>query len=726
MKITVHGIVQGVGFRPTVHRIATDMKLSGYVQNNGSNVIIVVDRDGDEFVRRLKAELPPLARLDAIEIAEGDAKEVGIGFRIIPSQKGQKGVGIPNDAAVCNDCLKDLSDPSNRRFLYPFTNCTNCGARFTVIDDLPYDREKTSMRDFPMCPQCRDEYENPGNRRFHHQTISCPQCGPEYYLLNKEGKFLDGDPVARFAEALESGSIGIAKSWGGMHICSTLDSLPHLRDWYRRKEKPFALMVRGLEAVRRLGTPTSFEEELLLSSHRPVVLIKKKENEYSELISPGLSNIGLFLPYSGMHHLLFHHLQKDVLVMTSANIPGEPMVLRDADALSLGADYYLLHNREIINRCDDSVLRTFEDKTLFIRKSRGHIPSSLKIPFRGNVVGLGAQENLCGAVTNNGQLFPTQYIGDGDSMGVIEFLNSAIEYQRKLLGVDKIQAVAIDLHPAYTNRKLGKKMAWNAGASLVEVQHHWAHAASLLVDAQLESIVALTLDGTGYGSDGKAWGGEVLRSDFSSFDRVAHLQEIPLLGGEMAVRDVRRLVFAISEMLGRSTNYFKDRDAQVLKKIMTSSPQTTSFGRILDALSCYLGICCYRSYDGEPAMKLEKWLERGKKTIDFEVRKEGSSIMTVPMFGQLFESSGKKEDLAFSFVHDLLSAMVESALEEAKRSGIDHIGLTGGVSYNHTITKMTKDLVEMRGMKFVCHDRVPNGDGGISTGQCAIALNELK
>ena len=726
MRIVVHGIVQGVGFRPTVHRIATEMELRGWVQNNGSNVMIVVDRDGEEFVRRLKDGLPPLARLDSVEIIESDDK-TGNGFSIVPSSSGQKGVGIPNDAAVCDDCRRDMFDPSNKRYLYPFTNCTNCGARFTVIADLPYDREKTSMRDFPMDPDCRNEYDEPSNRRFHHQTISCPQCGPSYYLLDAKGDHLDGlDPIAGFAGLLERGAIGVAKSWGGMHICSSLGTLPRLREWYHRREKPFAIMVRDMDAARKYGQPTALEEYLLRSSHRPVVLVHKTPLPVNELISPGLSTVGMFLPYTGMHHLLFHYLNDDALVMTSANVPGEPMVLRDSDALELKAEAYLMHDREIINRCDDSVLRTYRDHTYFIRRSRGHIPSSFDIPLKGQAIGLGAQENLCGAVAKDGRLFTTQYIGDGDSLRVIEFLEASIDHFRNLLGVEEVEAVGIDLHPGYTNRKLGKRMAIRSDAELVEVQHHWAHAAALMLEAGQDEMVVLTLDGTGYGTDGQAWGGEVLRADLGSFDRVAHLQGIPLLGGEMAVRDPRRLVFALDEMAGRPGPYFNDRDAAVLRKIMAESPTTTSFGRIMDALSCHFEICQKRTYDGEPAMKLEALLERGRPVDGLRAERRNGVVMTVPLFQRLRETGGRPEDLALSYVAALLDSMVEAAAEEAERNGLTSIGLTGGVSYNGVVSSLVQDMVEKRGLRFVCPDRLPNGDGGISSGQCAIALNKVQ
>lgn len=726
MKIVVRGIVQGVGFRPTVYRIATSMGLKGYVQNNGSNVVIVVDRQAEELVDRLKSELPPLARLDSVEMSPSD-DAYGPTFRIVASEAGQKGVGIPNDTAVCDDCLREMFDPSDRRYLYPFTNCTNCGARFTVITGLPYDREKTSMRDFPMDPDCRNEYDDPQARRFHHQTISCPHCGPSYYLLDSSGKVVEcEDPIKSFADMLHRGYIGVAKSWGGMHICTTLSTLPRLREWYHRREKPFAIMVRDMEAARRYGEPTGFEEKLMTSTHRPVVLVRKRPSPVTELISPGLSTIGLFLPYAGMHHLLFKHLSEDALVMTSANIPGEPMVLRDTDALELGAEVYLMHDREIINRCDDSVLRTYGEHTYFIRRSRGHIPSSLDIPLKGSAIGLGAQENLCGAVAKDGRLFTTQYIGDGDSMGVIDFLDASVQNFRDLLGVDHVQAVAVDLHPGYSNRKLGTSLAHRERVELVEVQHHWAHAAALMVDAGEDELVTLTLDGTGYGDDGQAWGGEVLRADLSSYDRVAHIQPVPLLGGEKAVRDPRRLVFAMDEMAGRPGEYFGDGEAAVLRKLMAGSKTTTGFGRLLDALSCYFGVCQTRTYDGEPAMKLEAVLERGKIIPGMRAERRNGTVMTVPLFQDLREMKGSREDLALTYVAAVLESLVEAAADEASKRGLDAIGLTGGVSYNGVISSLAERMVRSHGLRFVCPDRLPNGDGGISSGQCAIALKRVQ
>lgn len=721
MKLIVRGIVQGVGFRPAVYRTAVKLGLNGYVQNNGSNVVIAIDGDWKKFIDVLKSELPALAKIDSIELEEDSS--VYHGFRIIESSDGGRGASIPNDTALCEDCIAELFDTSCRRYLYPFTNCTNCGARFSIISDIPYDRISTSMCDYPACSACSNEYEDPFDRRFHHQTISCADCGPSYYLITSDGKRIYSDPIKKFARLIDNGAIGVAKSWGGMHICANLDVLPYLRSWYKRKEKPFAVMAKDLNHLKKYCEPTEYEIKELISPNRPIVLVKKIQNDITELISPGLDNIGMFLPYSAMQHILFHHLEHDAIVVTSANPPGEPMVLKDGDALELGADAYLLHNRNIINRCDDSVMRVFENHPQYIRKSRGHIPSYIECK-NGEALAVGGQENLCGAVSKNGRLYTTQYIGDGEKPGVIRFLDNSIKYLQKLLG-QAPQIVAMDPHPAYTNRSLAKEIAEEYDAELIEVQHHWAHAASLLADCNIEESMILAIDGTGYGLDGQAWGGEILRADFNSFDRIAHLEPIPLLGGEKAVYDPRRLVFALDMMIGRDSQYFQGSESEILKKIMISSPTSTGFGRVLDALACHFKVCEVRTYDGEPAMKLERLLNQGSNKFNFNVNMVNNSLKTSELYREMLDTPGNPADLTYSFIYSLLEKMVSVASDEGERLGIKTIGITGGVSYNAPISRIVKTLVEEKGFKFICHDRVPNGDGGISTGQCAIALQRL-
>ena len=601
MRIRIDGTVQGVGFRPAVYRAATRAGASGTVWNDGSSVVIDTDR-GDELLRELMSDLPPLADVRSVE-REDSEYTGGTGFSIVPSSGHGSGASIPADSAVCDRCVNEIFSPG-RRHLYPFTTCTDCGPRFTLLKGMPYDRPLTSMDAFPLCPECSKEFSDPSDRRFHHQTVCCPVCGPRYRLERQDGTLVDGDPIETLAGMLDDGCRAVVKGWGGMHICCNLDVVSVMRDWYGRRNKPFAVMARDMDAVRRYADPTPAEEAQLLSPNRPIVLVSKKESEVTELASPGLDNIGMFLPYTGMHHILFSHLKHDALVMTSANIPGEPMVTDDERAKELNADVYLLHNQPILNRADDTVLRMHGDRTQYLRRSRGSIPFGLDIGMRGDAVAVGAQENLTGSVASKGTIWPTQYIGNGEKIGVPEYLEEAVRTQMRFVGCEP-EVVAMDLHPGYSNRRFAKALAEECGAETVEVQHHWAHAASLMADNRIDGCVALALDGTGHGDDGMAWGGEVLASDYEGYERVAHLEYIPLLGSERALYDLRRLKFAIDAMNGTENHDFPDRDAAVLSKLMGRSVRSSSMGRVLDALAFTLGVCRERTYDGEPAMRLE-------------------------------------------------------------------------------------------------------------------------
>ena len=642
------------------------------------------------------------------------------GFRIDDSQQMGEGASIPADSAICDDCLKEMLS-QGRRYRYPFTTCTNCGPRFTLLKGMPYDRPLTSMDAFPLCPDCLREFKDPKDRRFHHQTICCPKCGPRYRLEDGKGILDVKNPIQTLAKELDKGRIAVVKGWGGMHICCTLDRLGKMREWYGRKEKPFAIMAKDLESLRKYGEPTEFEERLLESPNRPIVLIRKKESNLTELASPGLDNIGMFLPYTGMHHLLFSYLENDALVMTSANVPGEPMIVDDTRVKELGADLYLLHDQPILNRADDTVVRTIGSNTQYIRRSRGSVPFHLPIDSKGCAVGLGPQENLTASVAFDRNIWPTQYIGNGEKIGVPEYLEEAVRAQLGFLNC-RPSMFAIDLHPGYSNRPLAKLLSQEYGAELMEVQHHWAHAASLMVDNHADACVALTLDGTGHGDDGTAWGGEVLQADFDSYKRVAHLETIPLLGSERALYDLRRLRFAIDEMNGEENHDFTDSESFVLKKLMSNSVRTSSFGRILDALSYSLDVCKQRTYDGEPAMKLEPLLARGRLVEGFETETVNGTVMTAHLFHGTDE---KKEDVAYSVVYNILKELVQSASETADSAGIKYLGLTGGVSYNSTITKIFMDLVSGTDHPFIIHNDVPNGDGGVSIGQAAIAAKRV-
>ena len=721
MRLIIKGTVQGVGFRPAVYRTATHLGLRGCVRNDGSEVTIDID-DGDMFLERFLKELPPLAKIDSIEKKEYELPEDIKGFSIVESSPGSKdGFSIPTDTAICSKCLEDLHN--GRRRGYAFTACTDCGPRFTLLRSLPYDRPSTAMASFEMCPECRSEYLDPEDRRFHHQTVCCPRCGPHYFLLDKNGTPVEGDPIPAFARMLESGMIGVAKSWGGMHICCILSQTQHMREWYGRKQKPFAIMVRDMDAVRKYADPTLEEEELLLSPFRPIVLVKKKKTQTMELISPGLDNVGIFLPYTAMHTLLFDELKEDALIMTSGNVPGEPMIVDNDAILSMGAECYLLHNQPILNRADDSVIRMCGGNTFYLRKSRGAVPSYIRFPLNGQAVGVGAQESLAGAVAVGGHIYPTQYIGNGEGIGVPEYLEEAVRFQMSLVGCEP-QIIAEDLHPAYLNRKFASRLAEEYHAELIDVQHHWAHAAALMTDCgHIDHMTVLALDGTGHGDDGMAWGGEILSCDLHGYRRLAHLEYIPLLGGQKAVTDLRRLRFAIDAMNGEeNSTSFSDSEAAVLSKLMPKSVKTSSLGRVLDALSFYLGICEKRTYDGEPAMKLEPLLARGHLVPGFETYTENGIIKTAHLFSRLGQC-GNKADAAYSVVHGILDEMVASAADSASEDG--YIGITGGVSYDVPMIKMAEDIASKHGLKLCCHRNIPNGDGGISTGQVAIALSRL-
>ena len=723
-KLIFSGIVQGVGFRPTVYRVATMLDRHGYVLNKGAEVEVAIDGDVDEFLTVLHKHLPSIASIDSVERIPDDKKYDE--FQILHSNTGQRHSRIPADVAVCDHCIQEMNNPKNRRYRYPFTNCTVCGARFSLIDDVPYDRERTAMQPFELCEQCQLEYEKPSNRRYHAQTISCPQCGPAMSVYNSEGEPIDVEnPIQQFAHFLENGAIGVMKSWGGMHLCCTLDQIPRFRTWYHRPQKPFAIMARDIQAVKKYGKINTFEEKLLTSSQRPVVTLEKICDEH--MISPGLNTIGVFLPYTGVHHRLFANIDMDALLMTSANVPGEPMLINNDDAFALQADYYLFHNRAILHRIDDSVIKPWRHHTFFLRKSRGYVPDPLPVPHTKTIACVGAGEHICGALSHKKIVYMTQYIGNSKYYSVVEFLQESLEHLMKLtMSKPMLDAVAADLHPGYGSRTVAEQFTQTYDVPLIEVQHHWAHAAALLVDNQVDESMVLSIDGLGYGADETLWGGEILHSKFDSYKRVGHLQPFPLLGGDQATHDPRRLVFALLDG-DEQTGYFIDEEIHVLQQLQKTSPISSSLGRFLDAVSCYLGICMKRTYDGEPAMKLEPYLAKGTQTYDFQCSLNHGVINSIDLFQQLSSyqtsklSEKEKADLAYSVVKTLMDAMIDVACDAADTKNISTIGLTGGVSYNIPICDMVQQRVNNRGLSLLVHNTIPNGDGCVAVGQNAIA-----
>jgi hydrogenase maturation protein HypF len=502
-------------------------------------------------------------------------------------------------------------------------------------------------------------------------------------------------------------------------------------------------MFRDIDTVRGYAEVDGHAEKLITSMQRPIVLLPRKAN-CPELLSPGLGNAGCYLPYSGLHCILFDRMRADALIMTSANPAGEPMLLENEEAFTLGLDFYLLHNRKIINRCDDSVVIPFRGRKLFIRKSRGWVPDGIPVPYTERILAMGAERNVTSAVSKEGKLYASQYIGNATRYNVGLFQDHATRYMMRLLGIPKAETVVVDLHPQYATRRLGLDMAKEFHARTAEVQHHWAHAASLMLDNALgaeERILCLSVDGAGFGPDGTVWGGEVLLAGYGRYERVGTLELFPLIGGDAAVKDPPRLVFGLLERLGIAHDLWDrhrlidDQKAELLRKMLKGGPMTSSLGRLLDAVACCLGFGTQRTYDGEPAMRLERHIAIGKPLFQFEHGEPGHDggrgarvVEVAPLFRQLYDYMQRAErneraraDLARSFVESVVRQMVDIAADRAEQEGIRRIGLTGGVSYNLPFCEIAVRRIEERGLEPLLHDRIPNGDGGISAGQNVIA-----
>ena len=729
-KLIFRGVVQGVGFRPMVYRVAKSLGSHGFVLNTGSEVEVVIDTDPDEFILKLKKMLPSIAQISSIE-KKIDKRKFS-DFTIKKSMSGSKHSLIPVDTALCRECLTELFDKNNRRYHYPFTNCTVCGARYSVITNVPYDRNQTAMDEFPLCEQCTKEYENPFDRRYHAQTISCPQCGPHYSIYDEKGTIIkSNNPISDFAQRIDNGNIGVIKSWGGMHLCCTLENISLFRSWYHRPQKSFAVMVKDTNVAKEFANISKENYVLLNSTSRPIVLLPKTKERN---IAPGLDYIGLFLPYTPVHYLLFDALDHDALIMTSANIPGEPMITENSEVFKLHADVYLLHNRKIPNRCDDSVIKPWRNKTFFIRKSRGYVPNPIPVSYDSHVISVGPGENVTGGISAHNNLYLTQYIGKTTSYEALNYLEESIRHLMNLtMEQDKVDAIAMDIHPGYETRMVAKRFSEEFKAPIFSFQHHWAHAASLLLDTNQLRAIVLSLDGLGYGEDELLWGSEVLDASFSSYFRISHLKPLPLIGGDKAAVDPRRVLFAIFDQFGEEI-FFTGKEADIFRKMIPESPFSTSLGRVLDALSCYLNICCKRSYDGEPAMKLEHYLSLGKKRFSFNRKVDHGVVDTVDLFQQLHTQSNNlskpytekdKADLAFSFVNTLISSLTQEAINYARDHSMRHIGVSGGVSYSIPIVEMIHAQVKKEKLQFLVHHRIPNGDGGISAGQNVLAGHKL-
>jgi hydrogenase maturation protein HypF len=747
-KIVVKGVVQGVGFRPFIYRIAKKKGLRGYVRNAGNSVEVFLLGNSlkiEEFVEAVKNNHPPLSEIFSIETAPGSPDENFKDFLILKSTAtGETGSAIPPDVALCKKCMEEIFDIRNKRHLYPFTVCTDCGPRFTIIEDLPYDRKKTTMRVFRMCRECRREYENPLDRRFHAEPTCCPKCGPKYDLFEKGEKIDSPNPVKHAAKALDKGKIVAIKGVGGTHLATktTLDEpIIRIRKLLGRAQKPFAIMARDAATVERIAYVRGEERRLLESFRRPIVLLRKREGTLSRHVSPGLHTIGVMLPYSGIHHLLFHYSHEPAFVMTSANIPGEPMAKEKKDILALKADYSLIHNRRIANRCDDSVVKIVAGGKTFIRRSRGYVPQLLEVGLKNDktIVALGAELDVTACLLRGSKALLSQYIGNTTKIKTLEYLEKGVENLMRLLRVEEVNAVAVDLHPSFNTGRLGEELGERFSARLIRVQHHHAHVASLMAEKGIHKMVGIAVDGVGYGADGKPWGGEVLVSTLDGFQRLGSLTPQPMPGGDLATKHPYRMVAGIL-----SRRYSPEELRTILEKVKGfqkgeieivqqqlkrgfNTPETTSAGRVLDAVSALLGICSRRTYEGEPAMKLESFALKGKARVEIPAviaeNRGRMELDTTEIVDAAFHALGKfrKADIAASVQKSLAEGLATMALRAAKKAKVEIVGISGGVAYNDAIVKIIKARIEGHGLRFCIHKKVPCGDGGISLGQAAVA-----
>ncbi|MCK4433844.1 carbamoyltransferase HypF [Candidatus Bathyarchaeota archaeon] len=751
-KIRVTGIVQGVGFRPFIYRIAVKNDLNGYVRNRGDAGVEILlegrNKNIRKFLRDLKEKKPPLAQIYEIITFPLKGKSEYEAFTILESSEEAEFSGsvIPPDISICDECLQELRDRENPRYEYFFITCTNCGPRYTIIERLPYDRENTTMRDFSMCGFCESEYSNPLNRRFHAQTVACTKCGPRAYLTNKEGELIaEKDPIRDAGKLLSEDFIIAIKGYGGFHVATATtkdEPLIKLRKVKHRRQKPLAIMAKNFEAVKSFAEASVREGELLTSYARPIVLLNKSENYYlSDLIAPDLHNIGVMLPYTGLHYMLFDRVDEPAFVMTSANPPNQPIIKENHEALRRlhdTVDYFLFHDRQIAHRCDDSVIRLHRSHQVFLRRSRGYAPAPVMLKEKAKrcAVGLGGELNNTGCVLLGNKAFISQHIGDVENIETRYFLENSTKHLVRLTN-SKVETVACDLHPKFTTTKLAQDLAEENGWQLIQVQHHYAHIAALMAEHNVNEIVGVCCDGYGYGLDGEAWGGEILfcTQDFPDFERLGHLQKQPLIGGDLATRYPLRVAAGIlhekvnvQKWLLQNQQHFPhgEKEIQIIVHQLDKGSkiiETSSCGRVLDAIAALLGICYERTYEGEPAMKLESTAIKGKDSLKLEPIINSNVLDTTQLLLEIFENREKhsKADLAYSAHAYLGKGLATLAIEKALQKDVKTIGFSGGVACNEISVLIMRRVVEASGLEFLVHEAVPPGDGGLSFGQAVVA-----
>ena len=751
LRIDVRGVVQGVGFRPFVYQLAQKHDLTGWVCNTSGDVKIEVegDRQGlGRFLEELTGLAPPLAHIEDVSVADQPPKGYA-SFEIRQSiVEGDRYQLVSPDIATCGPCLEEVQAPGDRRHRYPFTNCTNCGPRFTIIEEMPYDRHKTTMRDFRMCPECQREYDDSGDRRFHAQPNACPKCGPRLSLIDCAGSDIaSGRAIATAAEFLRDGRIVAVKGLGGFLLACDATSetaVQRLRDRKNRPAKPLAVMVATLEEARAHCEISGEEGELLASHQCPVVLLTSKEgSSIVPAVAPSLRYIGVMLPYTPLHHILLREAGLP-LVMTSGNMSEEPIARDNEEALSrLGgiADCFLLHNRDICSRYDDSVATVELGRTRLVRRARGYAPFPIHLPFRARqLLACGADLKNTFCLTRENHAFLSQHIGDMENLETLEHFESTIELYEKLFHIEP-EIVACDMHPDYLSTKYAESLASGRDSlSLVPVQHHHAHVVSCMVENGVqEPAIGVCFDGTGYGTDGCLWGGEFLIASYEGFERLGHLEYVPMPGGEAAVRRPYRMAVGyLLTLLGEHAlspdlsflSQVSGQEMEVLRRQVEkgiNSPLTSSCGRLFDAVSALIGIRGRVDYEAQAAVELEMAAMEGNNgSYPFSiVERDGVNVVGLEdLFRGILQDmteGAPRSGMADRFHRTVAQIVVGMCRRLRESSGIGQVALSGGVFQNRLLLKLTAGALEGAGFEVLTHSKVPTNDGGISLGQAVIA-----
>lgn len=748
VKVSVTGRVQGVGFRPFIFQLARQYKVKGTVQNNMDGVKIILEGERSSlhrFLEEIQEKAPRLSKITGISIEP--VKTAGFkDFQIIPStREGTSMLVLPVDSSVCIDCIEEMDTPGDRRYHYPFINCTQCGPRYTIISELPYDRPYTAMKTFTMCPKCQSEYGDPTDRRHHAQPIACPECGPTIELVSSNGELKYESPLIKTRQLLENGAIIAVKGIGGYHLCCDAeneDAVALLRKRKRRPSRPLAVMARNLQTAGEFAHINAKETELLTSPESPIVLLRKKERMYlSANIAPGMESIGIMLPNAPLHHLIFKDTQISCMIMTSANPSGLPILYKDEQAFNYLkgiADYILLHDRKILHPIDDSVVELKGGRLDFLRRARGYVPEP--IPLQTNVHGIvafGGEQKSVFTIGRNKQAFVGPHIGDLQNIETCNHYKNELDHLLSWIQTP-YQTAAIDLHPDFTSREIATLYPFSR---IIEVQHHHAHMVSCMADNELAGDVwGIILDGTGYGEDGHIWGFEILYGNESEFTRKAHLRYTPLPGSDKAIKEPWRNAAAmLMALLGKEGQVLahklfvnKEYELRIIKTMIDrkiNSPLAGSCGRLFDAVSAILGVCGYSSYEGEAAVKLSEMA----RNLNFQVEHYPYRIIARDGL-PIFDFSLMLKSIAVEYLqgveaavinhrfHETVVAALVSGMERMSNSKLSRrVVLSGGSFHNHYLARRIKEELGSRGFEVYTHKNIPCNDGGLSFGQLVAA-----